>query len=51
MAVEVPGLGRVAGDVAWGGNWFFLTELGAPALELANAAELTACREDPRGAA
>ena len=24
LAVEVPGHGRVAGDVAWGGNWFFL---------------------------
>jgi proline racemase len=22
--VEVPGLGTVRGDVAWGGNWFFL---------------------------
>ncbi|HEX3985386.1 MAG TPA: proline racemase family protein [Acidobacteriaceae bacterium] len=27
--VDVPGYGRVQGDVAWGGNWFFLTE-GAP---------------------
>ena len=27
VEVEVPGLGRVTGDVAWGGNWFFLTEL------------------------
>jgi len=24
LAVDVPGLGRVRGDVAWGGNWFFL---------------------------
>jgi 4-hydroxyproline epimerase len=24
VAVEVPGHGRVTGDVAWGGNWFFL---------------------------
>jgi 4-hydroxyproline epimerase len=22
--VEVPGYGKVCGDVAWGGNWFFL---------------------------
>ena len=36
----VPGLGRVTGDVAWGGNWFFLTELRAPTLELANVAAL-----------
>lgn len=24
--VEVPGVGVVRGDVAWGGNWFFLVE-------------------------
>jgi len=24
VAVDVPGLGVVRGDVAWGGNWFFL---------------------------
>jgi 4-hydroxyproline epimerase len=29
------------GDVAWGGNWFYLTEVGTPELELANAAALT----------
>lgn len=27
VAVEVEGLGRVVGDVAWGGNWFFLTDV------------------------
>ncbi len=26
VAVEVPGLGRFVGDVAWGGNWFFLVK-------------------------
>ncbi len=26
VAVEVPGFGRVVGDVAWGGNWFFLVK-------------------------
>ena len=41
VSVDVPGLGRVTGDVAWGGNWFFLTALEAPTLELANAALLT----------
>lgn len=41
VALDVPGLGRVVGDVAWGGNWFFLVE-GAPApLTLAHVAELT----------
>lgn len=24
VSVEIPGHGRLAGDVAWGGNWFFL---------------------------
>ena len=24
IELDVPGLGRVVGDVAWGGNWFFL---------------------------
>jgi 4-hydroxyproline epimerase len=44
VVVEVPGLGRVTGDVSWGGNWFFLTELPAlPGLDLdlANLAALT----------
>ncbi|HEY4440869.1 MAG TPA: proline racemase family protein [Candidatus Elarobacter sp.] len=36
VALDVPGLGRVAGDIAYGGNWFFLTELPSPPLELAN---------------
>ncbi|WP_286786240.1 MULTISPECIES: 4-hydroxyproline epimerase [Pseudomonas] len=24
VGLEVPGYGRVTGDIAWGGNWFFL---------------------------
>ena len=28
VAVDVPWLGRVTGDVAYGGNWFFLTGIG-----------------------
>ncbi|PSS58602.1 4-hydroxyproline epimerase [Pseudomonas sp. BBP2017] len=24
LTLEVPGIGQVVGDVAWGGNWFFL---------------------------
>ena len=24
VAVDAPGIGRVHGDIAWGGNWFFL---------------------------
>lgn len=32
VAVDVPGIGSVTGDVAWGGNWFFITRV--PGLEL-----------------
>ncbi len=42
VAVEVPGHGRVVGDVAWGGNWFFLTSAGQLPLELAGVQALTA---------
>lgn len=41
LALSVPGLGRVTGDVAWGGNWFFLTELPGEPLTLANVERLT----------
>ena len=40
VIVPVPGLGNVTGDVAWGGNWFFLTELPGVPLELAHRSEL-----------
>jgi len=26
VAIDVPGVGKITGDVAWGGNWFFLAE-------------------------
>ena len=39
--VDVPGIGRVTGDVAWGGNWFFLVEQHGQQLELANVEKLT----------
>lgn len=41
VRVDVPGLGPVTGDVAWGGNWFFLSHDAPCALELANLARLT----------
>ncbi len=40
VTVDVPSVGRVTGDIAWGGNWFFLTQLEAPALDLEHRAEL-----------
>jgi len=39
--VDVPGIGVVRGDVAWGGNWFFLVEAPDRALNLANVESLT----------
>lgn len=40
VAIDVPGLGVVRGDVAWGGNWFFLVEEHGQRLELSNVAAL-----------
>jgi len=40
--IEVPGYGAVRGDIAWGGNWFFLTEESAGlALQLGDIDGLT----------
>ncbi len=41
VTVDVDGVGRVTGDVAWGGNWFFLVEQAPCALDMANIPELT----------
>jgi len=41
VAVDVPGHGPVTGDVAWGGNWFFLVEDHGKELSLRYAEELT----------
>jgi len=41
VSVEVPGVGLVRGDVAWGGNWFFLVEHHGLEIRLSNLEELT----------
>jgi 4-hydroxyproline epimerase len=41
VAVDVPGIGRVSGDVAWGGNWFFLVSKHEETIALANVDRLT----------
>lgn len=41
VEVEVPGHGSVVGDVAWGGNWFFLVEKHGHSIELENVDALT----------
>jgi 4-hydroxyproline epimerase len=41
VAVAVPGYGTVHGDVAWGGNWFFLVSEHGQRIALDNVALLT----------
>lgn len=48
--VEVPGWGVVTGDVAWGGNWFFLVDGQGPAVAPENLEELTRFGRDTRRA-
>jgi 4-hydroxyproline epimerase len=42
VTVQVPGYGAVTGDVAWGGNWFFLVAQHELALNRSNIEALTA---------
>ena len=39
--VDVPGIGNISGDVAWGGNWFFLVGEHGRELMLADVESLT----------
>jgi 4-hydroxyproline epimerase len=41
VTIEVPGHGPVTGDVAWGGNWFFLVSDHGRKLDLRHSEELT----------
>ncbi|MEO6528794.1 MAG: proline racemase family protein [Gemmatimonadaceae bacterium] len=41
VPVDVPGYGRITGDVAWGGNWFYITHADQVPVEMAHVAELT----------
>ena len=41
VAVDVPGHGPVTGDIAWGGNWFFLVSDHGQNLRLARWKELS----------
>lgn len=41
VAVEVPGYGTAHGDIAWGGNWFFLVNDHGLRIALHNVAQLT----------
>lgn len=39
--LDVPGIGRVAGDIAWGGNWFFLVNGHGLDLSITHVEQLT----------
>ena len=41
VPVEAPGIGRVYGDIAWGGNWFFLCHGHGQELAIDRVDELT----------
>lgn len=41
VGIDVPGYGRVSGDVAWGGNWFYLVKDHPLSLTLENIDRLT----------
>jgi 4-hydroxyproline epimerase len=41
VSVDVPGMGRVSGDIAYGGNWFFLSHLPSESLERSRVEHLT----------
>ena len=41
VTVDVPGLGPVTGDVAYGGNWFFLVQQSPFPLEMGHINALT----------
>lgn len=50
IAVEVDGLGEFVGDVAWGGNWFYLIEGSPLPLDVSSATGLTAAAERVKAA-
>ncbi len=41
VSIDVPGLGPVVGDIAWGGNWFFLVQSAPYALTMASIPALS----------
>jgi 4-hydroxyproline epimerase len=41
VTITVDGIGPVTGDIAWGGNWFFLVSGHGQRLELSNVEALT----------
>jgi 4-hydroxyproline epimerase len=50
VTVDVPGIGPVSGDIAWGGNWFFMAHLDRYEIDLSNLEELLDVTQAIRGA-
>ena len=50
VTVNVLGWGEVRGDIAWGGNWFFLVANQGPAIQPSNIEDLTTFAWDIRHA-
>jgi len=50
VPIDVPGYGRMHGDIAWGGNWFFLVADHGQSLALAHVEALTEASWAIRGA-
>jgi proline racemase len=46
VTVDVPSLGRVTGDIAWGGNWFFIAHVDNVSLELEHVDALTRATQE-----
>ena len=41
FVINVPGIGEIVGDIAWGGNWFYLVNSTPCDIIVPNATELT----------
>ncbi len=50
VSVDVPSYGMLHGDIAWGGNWFFIVADHGRTLSLAHRAELVALTTATRAA-
>ncbi|PLZ02383.1 hydroxyproline-2-epimerase [Burkholderia sp. WAC0059] len=50
VSVDVPGYGALTGDIAWGGNWFFLVAEHGQTLEPSRIPALTAFSAEVRDA-
>lgn len=50
VKVTVDGIGEVSGDIAWGGNWFFLVRKPCDLLQRVHVGRLTAMTEAIRAA-